>query len=729
MPFYGMQLTYFQAYLKYALRQVKYTAMVCNKMATNKCKFRKFLTPLLLTCAFIFSSPLSLKSACAASNLNQLNKQQTDEYGVTTKKAQLTAFANILGELKNHYGMIKYKYETFGTTYKNLESKYTRLIRTATSLEEDSGLRPKVARRVLSSDEFQQLMIGFSDEFRDGHTNILRNTSHYYTLGIKAAALQGHLYITGLMPNIITPGTTSTKLQVGDEIIEINDTQIMLLAKENLLYTQRATAESRLERALESTINVDNRFYRTKIAGEEVKIKFRRTQVDGPTIEFTGIFNWIDFPDIKEQIKIAKELSKSYSFGDRGTESYFSVGLDNLSLAEGSIIDLGKLFNSEVSDKEQITRLKAYMIRYENKNIGVIRIPDYSPPGSIKEMFAEVLWLEKMILRLESTTDVLIIDQAHNGGGYVDYVSRLSQLFANHADGMKGVTLDVRLSDYLMLENTDGSGNSKTESNLAKLYIDKKVLEKLKEKVTNGDRWSGPLPYMGSGAIVSEGSFGLITSQNVKPYTKPVLILNDSRSGSGGDFFPSIMQANKRAKVFGTKSMGLGGPVYRSVPSITQAEMNMRCTMGFCLRSDGLPVENVGAIPDFEREVRPEDLKNNFKNLSADALKVAVDMANGKNAIDIKNHLKSRIDSEFPLLKNSPKYVMPKELILKDLILFASRTRYSALIRLNELLLLKKFQNIQDLTLINQVMQDLEQLGDDIILTGFDITCADILTQ
>ncbi|MBI3556824.1 MAG: hypothetical protein HY074_11220, partial [Deltaproteobacteria bacterium] len=129
-------------------------------------------------------------------------------FALDSKQAQRVAFEAMLAELKTHYGMIKFKEEHFGITYDQVEQKYLRLIDTATTLEEDAGLQPKVARDILAPEEFRQMMIGFAAEFKDGHTNILRQTKNAWTLGIRTAAIDGHLYVVGFNKTFFNPNST-----------------------------------------------------------------------------------------------------------------------------------------------------------------------------------------------------------------------------------------------------------------------------------------------------------------------------------------------------------------------------------------------------------------------------------------------------------------------------------------------------------------------------------------
>jgi C-terminal processing protease CtpA/Prc len=114
-------------------------------------------------------------------------------------------------------------------------------------------------------------------------------------------------------------------------------------------------------------------------------------------------------------------------------------------------------------------------------------------------------------------------------------------------------------------------------------------------------------------------------------WSKPVLILIDELAGSGGDAFPMLMKAGARAKLFGNRTMGLGGSVEDEI--LVNSRATFRVTRGLFtayqadgkyLRSDY--IENIGVTPDVKWQHTLTDVRGGYlgyvQAFTAEALKL-----------------------------------------------------------------------------------------------------------
>ena len=111
----------------------------------------------------------------------------------------------------------------------------------------------------------------------------------------------------------------------------------------------------------------------------------------------------------------------------------------------------------------------------------------------------------------------------------------------------------------------------------------------------------------GRSAPVSLNATGSLTLNPVPAtYNKPLMVLTDEFSASGGDMFPAIVQDNHRGPILGMRTMGAGGSVVafngtaftESFFRITVSLMNR----GTLIHTPDFPaapyIENIGVRPD-----------------------------------------------------------------------------------------------------------------------------------
>lgn len=99
-----------------------------------------------------------------------------------------------------------------------------------------------------------------------------------------------------------------------------------------------------------------------------------------------------------------------------------------------------------------------------------------------------------------------------------------------------------------------------------------------------------------------------------------MLVLIDELAGSCADMFPMLMKTNKRAKLFGQNTMGLGGNV-EQVGQLNNSRIAIRLTRGlfFPFHADGKVdpseyIENNGVAPDIEYSHTASDIRAGYVN-------------------------------------------------------------------------------------------------------------------
>jgi len=239
--------------------------------------------------------------------------------------------------------------------------------------------------------------------------------------------------------------------------------------------------------------------------------------------------------------------------------------------------------------------------------IGFLRIPDFSP-SNISVALTEYL---NEIVFLEANTDGLIVDVMRNPGGFVSVVNTEAQLLM--PTRFRTIGFEVRAtSEWVarassLLEAARARGGEAWEIAL---------LENIKNQVEEANASlrgrTGPIP-LDSPAIDREP---LVDNRGrVVAYTKPLMVLIDELSASGGDAFPATIQDNRRGILFGYRTMGAGGtvapwdagPYSEGSTSVTLSLMNR----GRDIVTPEYPaapyVENIGVRPDIEADYMTRD--------------------------------------------------------------------------------------------------------------------------
>jgi hypothetical protein len=316
----------------------------------------------------------------------------------------------------------------------------------------------------------------------------------------------------------------------------------------------------------------------------------------------TGLLNsqsWINrnfsIP-IWDQIRINKKYENPHSLGSR--KSY--------------IPKLGQI----VWQTNSNAHFHAYVYLNENyQRIGYIRIPHYG--GSTREV-KEFVWLMRFF---EWFTDGLVIDQINNPGGSLFYICALASVLSEtplktpvmqekiYQDFVYSAIKDLKILSTVRNdeEARELLGNDIDGYPVTYEFV-KSVIEYdlfIINQWNSGNRITEKFPILGVREILPYQSF---------QYSKPILLIVNSLSFSGGDFFPAILQDNNRVTILGTTTAGAGGYVRQQVyPNIFGLSV-FTFTGSIAYRLNDKPIENFGVSPDIIYNISEKDLQYNYIN-------------------------------------------------------------------------------------------------------------------
>jgi hypothetical protein len=290
-----------------------------------------------------------------------------------------------------------------------------------------------------------------------------------------------------------------------------------------------------------------------------------------------------------------------------------------------------------VSDWARTIPIRGFKYRFGGKTILLVRIPGFTvPKGNFND---NVGWLAALLKdnlpapaqvpppvnvelpepTLEMTpADVVVVDVTHNPGGAVPYVQGLASLFAT---APVPNFVQASRADRLILASLLAQANANaSDAAVQSIFVER--IRRVEEAHDIGNLLGPFLPLSGSyygptfpmtGA--SWAGTEMLDPNPLVTWPKPVLVLHDELSGSGGDAFPLILQNSGVARTFGARTAGQGGSV-QPILTLPYSGATLRLTRGlFGVHEAGGSmrlVENVGVSPDFPYEHTIPDFRAGF---------------------------------------------------------------------------------------------------------------------
>ncbi len=287
-------------------------------------------------------------------------------------------------------------------------------------------------------------------------------------------------------------------------------------------------------------------------------------------------------------------------------------------------------------ESEQDTFFYAYLFETENQHkVGYIRIPSFSPE-SLKENSVKVKEVEefaKLISYLEEHSETLIIDVVDNPGGAALFMYTLASMLTDtplvppkFRQTITQQHIIGALSEVDELEeiHDDADARDVLGDTLQGYPVDYRLAQSLlKHCRFLIDEWN-------SGKRITNYDY-LLGMSTLAPYpyvhyTKPIIVLTNELSISCGDFFPAILQDNKRALIFGAKTAGAGGGVQMFTHPNHFGIAGYSCTSSIAERVNREPIENLGVTPDISYDVTVEDMQGGYKQYAEAVKKLLQDV-------------------------------------------------------------------------------------------------------
>lgn len=280
-------------------------------------------------------------------------------------------------------------------------------------------------------------------------------------------------------------------------------------------------------------------------------------------------------------------------------QNFYALWVRELNLFEEKIPTVEDL-------PEELPEVWAGLYRYNGKTVLIMRQPSYS----VDDIPLQLAIYSALIDQYQPVADSLVIDQTHNPGGAVVYQEGFAQLFA--PQGLNGFVqfLNTDRLWYMRLNSawTAMDGRRAASATGARVSSTVKNLERDSE----------------AGLRLTQEPFSFSLREVLPPapagvvWRKPMLVLIDELCGSGGDSFPMLVKANKLGRLFGNRTMGLGGSVEKTLSlPFTRASLSLTRGLFTTFKPDGKYtdtdfVENNGVQPDVLYKHTIKDVREGF---------------------------------------------------------------------------------------------------------------------
>lgn len=517
-----------------------------------------------------------------------------------THEERLADFDGVAQSVLNYYGPLSYKERRFQFKATDLIAEYREKVKAASSDEEAFGVTKKFLAR-----------------FQDGHISLISllgpsSVMSRYTVPLNLKPVQGRAVVSEVMDATLT---TKLGIEVGDEVVLVDGVPSFEYLKTLRQYESFGNEVS--DQHLMSMI-LQRPTYMTELRPSRPSVEIVFEKADGTRMKRSLIWAYNRdqvyfesgrvFPGLGAMASAANEDAEKPFFVTEQTQRDFNI--TRVTPSEAMLRKHG------LTVGQATPALYAALMSFQGKNVLLMRISHYMP----MDPSARIAWYKATLEEYGPFAQALILDQTNNPGGSIEYALDFVSLFANQ--NTRGLVsffhpdrLWLRAFAATSAMSPDVNGIPSEFKNVQQLAF--KVIEDAYDK--NLELTEVPVPLMG---------FEYIKPQGVG-FKKPVLMLVNENSGSCGDLVPMLLKENKLAKIFGERTMGLGGnvsPVY-DTPYFA-ASLNLTRGLYTVFAEDGVYdmdrlTENNGVAPDIHYTPTLKDMRAGYSDYVNAFLKAA----------------------------------------------------------------------------------------------------------
>lgn len=483
------------------------------------------------------------------------------------------------------------------------------------NIEKLAGDLKAQAQNAKTDEEFMGYVMQFGAALKDGHVQFAIENSASNVARYRLPIVLASVEDKAIVGDIDATLAAFSEISKGDEILSVDGKTPQEWMKAALKY--RATARDLSDKAVMITSAVNRRSYMTDLIPNSPMAEIKFMTADGETKVVSLPWTKSKFNPALDGIITPKDSKLNLSVPYLSDMNTIDGHAGQMGQVEPIFLTAQtqrkygfiKVYPSDAALKkfgltpDQKPAIYAAIYKYGGKTVLLVRQNTYSPEDFKGSVYMKAY--QALMSEYENLADVLVLDQTHNPGG--SYCANFYDLFAKEGDvqSVEKVRADRKWINDLEV-NWPTQAVDGNPWDIKTVMAWGAIVEKAYD---NGDFMTESFPLFGGSAYSSPRQF---------TWTKPMLVLIDELAGSCGDMFPMLVKANKRAKLFGQNTMGLGGNV-EEVGQLNNSRITIAMTRGLFhpYRPDGkyVPadlVENNGVAPDIEYSHTVKDVRAGY---------------------------------------------------------------------------------------------------------------------